>query len=136
MGKRKAMSPSRLRVLEAFRKDPYRSVTEFSEAVGISPAGISLHLIGLEQEGLIKRPRLVYDTSRQGSTPVQSSQRWVSGRHGAIERGEGAMKPRKARDADALQARIDQVVAKAQREGTCFSAEYVKLERLGACKCG
>lgn len=124
-------------ILREFRADPYRSVTELAAAVGVTPASVSGHLIKLEHEGLIKRPKLVYDTSRQASTPVQESQRWASvSKKGAIERGEGALKVRKARGEDALQKRIEKIVAEAEKGGTCFRADFIKLERLGGCKCG
>lgn len=130
-------SPTRDQILEIFRADPYLSVKQISERIGKSMATVSLHLITLEKRGDIVRPRLVRDTSRQASVPRDASQRWASiSKKGAIERGEGAMRPRRARDADALQARIDRIVAEAEKGGTCFRADYIKLERLGGCKCG
>ena len=130
-------SNSRARVLEVFQADPYQSLAEMAVKLNLSAASVSLHLGTLERDGLIKRPRLVRDTSRQASVPRDASQRWASiSKKGAIERGEGAMRPRRARDADALQARIDRIVAEAEKGGTCFRADYIKLERLGGCKCG
>lgn len=135
MGKPKNMHPSRVKVLEAFRKAPLSSVRELAQAVGTSAASVSLHLCALEQDGLIVRPKLVR-TWNTASAPSEGSKQWNTTKQGAIQRGEGAMKPRKAKGADALQARIDEVVKNAEKEGSCFRADYLKLVKLGGCKCG
>lgn len=127
---------SRQRVLDLFRADPYQPLKQLAERIGLSQASVSLHLCALERDGLIVRPKLVCDTSRQASAPSDRSQQWVAVKTGAIQRGEGAMRARKARGEDALQARINDVVKNAEKEGACFRADYLKLNRLGGCKCG
>lgn len=131
-------SPTRDAILRIFREDPYQSVKEIAARMKVSMATVSQHLITLEKRGEIVRPKLVRDTSKQASTPNDRSQQWsrVSPQKGAIQRREGAMRARKARGEDALQARINDVVKNAEQKGTCFRADYIKLERLGGCKCG
>jgi DNA-binding MarR family transcriptional regulator len=128
---------TRAKVLDAFRANPYQTVTEMGEALGLSAATISGHLCALERAGEIERQRLIHDTSRQASTPSDRSQMWVSvSKKGAVERREGALRPRRARGEDALQARINEVVKNAEEHGTCFRADYIRLDRLSGCKCG
>lgn len=110
---------------------------EIAQQVGVSEASISWHLGKLEQDGIITRPRVVRDARKRASKPNEKSKSWASvNQQGAISRGEGAMRGRRARGEDALQERIDAVVAKAEKGGTCFRADFVKLENLGGCKCG
>lgn len=131
------MRPTREKVLAAFRSNPMAQLKEISRQVGVSEASVSWHLGKLEQDGIITRPRVVRDTRKQASKPNEKSKAWASvNQKGAISRGEGAMRGRRGSGEDALQERIDAVVAKAEKGGTCFRADFVRLDNLGGCKCG
>lgn len=157
MGKRKAMTPSRLRVLEAFREDPLASVRELAQILGMSASNVSSHLSNLQSDGLIVRPKLVR-TWKTATPPKYDSQRNFGLTERILPRGRGNLSNsakrsedgRKGKGADAFtpkeakwwtqaQARIEQVVQEAEAKGksTMKGFEYIRIdEPVGGCKCG
>jgi len=128
--------PTRDRVKKVFLQDPLASIEEIAKKIGRTPSLVSGYLCAMERNCEIVRPKRVREW-RSGVKPTLSQANWNSGtQKGAIKRREGAMRPQKAKDADALRERIERVVAKAEQRGICFRADYVKLDQLGGCKCG
>lgn len=110
--------PGREKVLAAFRADPSVSVSELVERTGLSHTTVYHHLVQLDKKGVIVRNTQVgTPTGMKGkkrSAVSKSSGQQSAGSKPEINRGESAFKPKKARGDQALQARIDAVVAKAK----------------------
>ena len=99
------MTPSRLKVLTAFRRDPCATLRELAKRTGMSLSGVQYNMTALAGEGLITYNREVGNynhKSHKGATQTQQS--WNRMKQTRLERRDG------------LQARMDKVVAAAKEK--------------------
>lgn len=118
-------NPRHTDLLEALRENPRASYRELAEATGMVISMVSYHLGILEDEGLITRKSNTARSIHINEHPIPAPNRRKrpkkkkvvqpnSKRWNTINRGESAFKPKRARNADELESRIDAVVAKAK----------------------
>lgn len=110
-------SEGRQVILKAFRADPSASLRELVRATGYSQTTVYYHINNLRDEGVITRenkPRGVYDRSK---TKMVYKAKPLIRKESKYQK---AMKVERNERKAGLQARIEQVVQAAKKNGTYY----------------